>query len=396
MSSSFVPERRPRVPLSVALGLIGASLVAAVAMALAGVPVVAVSDLGWVVALAVALAVVRVVAERTDARGARAAVAFAIGLALSAVAVWLTPAFGLYLFLGYYESGLLAQRWWRIAGMVGTALVIAIAQVGGPRSALFLPLVYLAFVAVNLGVTALMSLLDRQRERLFVDLGRANTELRAEQERSALLRDQLVAQAREAGVTEERARLSREIHDTVAQDLVAIIAQLDAASGASDPAERDRRLALVDTTAREALDEARRAVRALASPRLDDTDLPLALDDLLGSWREATGLGGELTVNGVARASGHDDALLRIAQEALANVAKHARARRADVALAFGEGVRLTVRDDGVGFDPDAVRSGFGLAGMRARMDALGGTLEVGSSPDGTTVTAGLPGEEGA
>ena len=66
------------------------------------------------------------------------------------------------------------------------------------------------------------------------------------------------------------------------------------------------------------------------------------------------------------------------------------------MALAFGEGVRLTVRDDGVGFDPDAVRSGFGLAGMRARMDALGGTLEVGSSPDGTTVTAGLPGEEGA
>lgn len=185
----------------------------------------------------------------------------------------------------------------------------------------------------------------------------------------------------------------------MAQDLVAIIAQLDAASGAPE-AERDRRLAIVDTAAREALAEARRAVQALASPRLDDADLPLALDDLLGEWRAATGLGGEVTVVGRAASSGADDVLLRVAQEALANVAKHARARRADVRLAYGEGVRLEVADDGTGFDAASVARGFGLAGMRDRLSAAGGTLSVESAPgEGTRVVAWLPtwpGEGGA
>ena len=341
-----VAGRRGPLPLAVTLSLLGTSLAAAVVMAVAGVPVVRVADLPWLVVLTAAIAGVRVAGARTGMGGAasehRAIGLFWLNLALAAGAVWLSPAFGLYLFVGYYESGRFSARAQRLAGVVATALVIAVAQVGGPRSELFTPLVYAAFVAVNLAITLLMLGLDRQREGLFVELTRANDELLAEQQRSAALRDQLVAQAREAGITEERARLSREIHDTVAQDLVAIIAQLDAASGAPE-AERDRRLAIVDTAAREALAEARRAVQALASPRLDDADLPLALDDLLGEWRAATGLGGEVTVVGRAASSGADDVLLRVAQEALANVAKHARARRADVRLAYGEGVRLEV-----------------------------------------------------
>lgn len=146
----------------------------------------------------------------------------------------------------------------------------------------------------------------------------------------------------------------------------------------------------MDAAAREGLAEARRAVRALASPRLDDADLPLALDDLLGQWRGATGLGGELRVVGRPVSSGHDDALLRIAQEALANVAKHARARRADVALGYEAGtVTLEVHDDGAGFDPDAVTRGFGLPGMRARLAGAGGTLTIDSAPGrGTRVVA--------
>ncbi len=390
------PARRERVRLPIALGLLGASLAAAVAMAVSGVPVVRTTDLPWLAVVTGLIACVRVVAERPGLSPRVARSLFWVNLALAGVAVWGSPAFGLYLFIGYYESGRLPTRAEQVAGMVGTALVIAIAQMGGPRSELFMPAVYVAFVAVNLLITGLMLVLDRQREALFVDLTRANDELRDERDRSAALRDQLVAQAREAGIAEERARLSREIHDTVAQDLVAIIAQLDAASAAPDAAERDRRLAIVDAAAREALAEARRAVRALASPRLDDADLPLALDDLLGQWREATGLGGELRVVGRPVSSGHDDALLRVAQEALANVAKHARARRADVSLAYGaDMVTLEVRDDGEGFDPHAVTHGFGLAGMRARADAVGGRMSIESTPgEGTRVVARMGTEQ--
>lgn len=384
--------RRDPLPFAVPLGLLAASLVAAVVMAYAGVPVVRVADLPWLVVLTVAMAAVRVVGGRPGSP-VRAVVLFWLNLALATVAVWLSPAFGLYLFIGYYESARFPQPVQRVVGMVGVALVIAIAQVGGPRSVLFIPAVYAAFVAVNLAVTGLMLVLDRRREALFVELGRANDELRAEQQRSASLRDQLVAQAREAGIAEERARLSREIHDTVAQDLVAIIAQLDAASAAPDAAERDRRLGVVDAAAREALAEARRAVKALASPRLDDADLPLALDDLLGEWRAGTGLGGELRVLGRAAASGHDDVLIRVAQEGLANVAKHARARRADVVLEYGPAsASLTIEDDGVGFDPTESVTGFGLRGMRERLAAVGGRLDLTSAPgEGARLVASVP-----
>ena len=384
--------RRDPLPFAVPLGLLAASLVAAVVMAYAGVPVVRVADLPWLVVLTVGMAAVRVVGGRPGSP-VRAVVLFWLNLALATVAVWLSPAFGLYLFIGYYESARFPQPVQRVVGMVGVALVIAIAQVGGPRSVLFIPAVYAAFVAVNLAVTGLMLVLDRRREALFVELGRANDELRAEQQRSASLRDQLVAQAREAGIAEERARLSREIHDTVAQDLVAIIAQLDAASAAPDAAERDRRLGVVDAAAREALAEARRAVKALASPRLDDADLPLALDDLLGEWRAGTGLGGELRVLGRAAASGHDDVLIRVAQEGLANVAKHARARRADVVLEYGPAsASLTIEDDGVGFDPTASVTGFGLRGMRERLAAVGGRLDLTSAPgEGARLVASVP-----
>lgn len=387
------PTRMRTLGLPVTLGLLGASLVAAVVMAYAGVPIVSTADLPLLGVLTAAMAAVRWAGARTAISERAVTALFWLNLVLAAAAIWLSPAFGLYLFVGYYESGRFTARSTRVAGIVATALVIALAQVGGPRSLLFTPLVYAAFAAVNLAVTLLMLGLDRQRERLFVTLARTNDDLRAEQERSAALRDQLVAQAREAGIAEERSRVSREIHDTVAQDLVAIIAQLDAASDETDASARDRRLATVSTTARAALAEARRAVRALASPRLDAADLPLALDDLLGSWRTASGLDGELRVKGVAAATGRDDALLRIVQEALANAARHARASRADVALTYGDGVRVEVADDGVGFDTDAVTRGFGLIGMRDRMASVGGWLEVASAPgEGTRVIAWVPG----
>lgn len=384
--------RRDRLAPGIPIGLLLASLAGAVGMAMAGVPVVSTGALPALVALTVVLVGLRLVGARPQVGERATAVLFWVNLAVAAAAVWLSPAYGLYVFLGYFEASRFSSPAHRVVGAVGTAAILALAQVGGPRSLLFTPVVYVAFVAVNLAVTGLMLILDGRREALFAELARTNDELRAEQHRSAALRDQLVAQAREAGMVEERSRLSREIHDTVAQDLVAIIAQLGAA-GAAPAAERDRRLALVDAAARGALGEARRAVRALASPRLDDADLPLALDDLLGQWRETSGLDGELRVEGRPVASAHDDVVLRIAQEALANVARHARARRADVTLRYpGDGVGLDISDDGVGLDPDRASRGFGIAGMRSRLAVVGGTLDLQSSPGaGTTVRARVP-----
>lgn len=369
------------------------SLLVSLALGVADVDVVQPGAVPWIVLVTAALVTVRWHwLRRADSERERLACFWAT-VALGVVAVLLSPVFALYLFIGYYEVSRFGSPTQRIAGTVAIAHVVAFGQLGGRASPIFQPTIYLGFVGVNLAIALAMLTLDRRREELLVDLAAANAELRAERARSAALLDQNVAQAWEAGVTEERQRLSREIHDTVAQDLVAIISQLGAAADATDDVERERRLAVADSAARDALAEARRAVRALASPRLDVVELPLALDDLLGEWRAATGLAGELQVRGRARASGHDDALLRVVQEALANVTKHARARRADVELSYtDEAVRLEVRDDGVGFDPQVPHDGFGLPGMRARLALAGGQLRVHSAPGGpTTVCAQVP-----
>lgn len=381
----------PKLPLS--LSLLAAAFVSAVVIILVGAPVSPPGALPWVVLVTVAMLGVRLVWARHDTEDRWQAGCFFANLALAAVAVFLSPTFGLYLFIGFYEASLLATRWLRLTGIIATTLVIAVAQTGGPRSEIFTLPIYLAFVAITLTITLLMTGLDHQREQLMGQLEQANAELRAEQERTAVLTSRLVEQAREAGIAEERKRLSREIHDTVAQDLVAIIAQLDALSDEEDPGERRRRFGVIDSSARDALAEARRAVAALASPRLDEADLPLALDDLLGEWREGTGLGGELTVTGTPVATGHDDDLIRVVQEALANVAKHARGRRADIHLAYTPAsVTVTVSDDGVGFDPDAVTRGYGLAGIRSRLGLIGGRASIRSAEGrGTTLLAELP-----
>ncbi|MDO5682960.1 MAG: sensor histidine kinase, partial [Propionibacteriaceae bacterium] len=256
---------------------------------------------------------------------------------------------------------------------------------------LFEPAIYGLILAVNVAIAVMIALLEKERERGVTQLERTVAELRAAEARNDALQEQLITQAREAGVTEERQRLSREIHDTVAQSLVGIITQLEAAD-ASDETERLARLARVRDTARQALGEARRAVRALASPRLDERSLPDALAGLVAE----TGLQGvdaRLVVEGEEYASRGDAELVRLTQEALANVVRHASATRVVVTLDYDPTeVRLDVRDDGVGFDPTAPTAGHGLRGMRERVALLGGTLEV-EAPEGgsCTVSVAIP-----
>lgn len=237
----------------------------------------------------------------------------------------------------------------------------------------------------------MIALLEKERERGVTKLERTVAELRAAEERNTLLQEQLVTQARDAGILDERQRLSREIHDTVAQSLVGIITQLEAADAGDDP-DRAARLEQVRTTAREALGEARRAVRALASPRLDERSLPDALAELVAAVAQ-TGIDAKLVTDGEAYPSRADAELIRLCQEALSNMTRHAEASRVVVTLTYDpEEVRLDVRDNGIGFDPVAPTAGHGVRGMRQRVALLGGTLEI-EAPEGgsCTVSAAIP-----
>ncbi len=209
--------------------------------------------------------------------------------------------------------------------------------------------------------------------------------------------DRLAAVSRDAGVASERERLAREIHDTIAQDLTGLVllaqqARRELESG--DQVAADERLVLIEDNARTALAETRALVAASAPVSLATGGLTEALDRLATRFTRETGV--TVTVDGDAGMIDRDSevVLLRCAQEALANVRKHAGASWASVTLSAGDdSVLLTVRDDGHGFDPAARTDGFGLSGMRERLALVGGSLDVSSSPAGTLLTATLPRE---
>ena len=167
---------------------------------------------------------------------------------------------------------------------------------------------------------------------------------------------QLLTQAREAGILDERQRMAGEIHDTLAQGLAGIITQLQAAEQASaDPAGWRRHVTAATRLARESLTEARRSVEALRPAALETARLSDALAGVAERWSALHGIAVQVTTTGTARPVRPDaeSALLRAAQEALANVAKHAGATRVGLTLSYMDHeVALDVRDDGQGFDP--------------------------------------------
>jgi signal transduction histidine kinase len=151
-------------------------------------------------------------------------------------------------------------------------------------------------------------------------------------------------------------------------------------------------------SARDNLAESRRVVWALRPRPLAERSLPQALEELAGRLGEETGLHAQTTVTGPERSldTEAEAALLRIAQEALANVRKHAAASQVTLTLSYlDDVVVLDVADDGVGFDPAATQaaaSGLGLRAMRERVTQLGGHLTIESAPgEGTTIAAELP-----
>jgi signal transduction histidine kinase len=332
-----------------------------------------------------------------------------IALAFGLVA--LAPWYGFFTFAGYPQAFQYLTGRWRYVGVAATATVASVSYMGGWAN-MGADDLWWAWLGLSVVVTALASafsyfadMADRRNDkqkRALAELHKANVKLEAALEENAGLHAQLLVQAREAGVLDERQRMAREIHDTLAQGLAGILTQLQAAEQTMDePATWRRHVTNAMNLARESLTEARRTVHAVEPSVLAEARLPDAISDVTRRWSEVNRIDAVLTTTGDPRPM-HADVevtLLRTAQEALANVAKHAQANRVGLTLSYMEDlVTLDVRDDGIGFDPNVKRAngytngGFGLAGMRQRVQRLAGRLEIESEPGGgTAVSAAVP-----
>ena len=193
----------------------------------------------------------------------------------------------------------------------------------------------------------------------------------------------------------ERRRLARELHDQTGQELTSVILGLKAVEEATDPTARTEALRSVRDQVVETLHDVRRLAVELRPKALDDFGLVPAVERLVQTFSEQTGmtvdfepqLGEERLPNDL------ETALYRMVQEALTNIVKHAHARSVSIILSRSGGmITAVVEDDGRGFDPDAGRDGMGLDGMRERLALLGGKLKLESSPGaGTTIVAEVP-----
>jgi signal transduction histidine kinase len=289
----------------------------------------------------------------------------------------------------------LLPGWWAYGGVAVTVgVLIAVRDQSGRTPAeLATSFVVGVLVASMVGlIIKTISDQNDQRKAMITELEETGAKLAALAEENAGLQARLLVQAREAGVMEERQRMAREIHDTVAQGLTAILTQLEAVG---DVPEARSRLDTVRATARESLTEVRRSVQALRpAPLQHDAGLATVLEGHAAAWSRTTGVPASVSVTGDPRPlhAEVEAALLRVAQEALANVAKHASAGRVGVTLSYMEDVvALDVRDDGRGFTMGA-GTGFGLVSMRQRMNRLAGTLAIETAPGrGTGISATVP-----
>jgi signal transduction histidine kinase len=198
----------------------------------------------------------------------------------------------------------------------------------------------------------------------------------------------------------DRARLSREVHDTLLQSMFGFALQVDAlgAAVANSAPELRSRLASLRHQVEEDIREARQSIWNLRSPKLEAQDLPSALKDAAEHAAASNGVRPVFAVSGAPRRAppGVEEQLLRIGREAIANVVRHAHAHEMQVALQYDEDrITLRVRDDGQGFEPSAqsvMAEHFGLTTMRERAESVGGTLVVDAHPGtGTTVTVVIP-----
>lgn len=230
------------------------------------------------------------------------------------------------------------------------------------------------------------------------------TSLYAAQDETAALTDELARVQRAEGATSERTRLSRDIHDGIAQGFSSILLLARAALAEEDPARLREILRHVESGAAEGLEESRRVVGALAPADLDEGSLTGAVRRVTERFAEESGVTARVVVVSALSPlpTTAEVTLLRCVQGALANVRAHAHAHEVVVSLDETEdAVRVDIVDDGRGFDTEAwwgaspgspSEGGYGLRATRARLREVGGGLSVESSPgEGTAVSAWIP-----
>ncbi|MCC6442643.1 MAG: GAF domain-containing sensor histidine kinase [Armatimonadetes bacterium] len=209
----------------------------------------------------------------------------------------------------------------------------------------------------------------------------------------------LYDRTRDMAIMEERHRLARELHDTVTQLVFSMVLNAEAASTLldRDPGQARGQIHRLQETAHDALREMRSLILELHPASLEKDGLAATLERHIGTVRKNSGLDIRLSVEGYQRQPVEiEQSLYRIAQEALHNVLKHACAETVQVALDYtGDAIRLSIRDDGAGFDPDALGpsvKNMGLTTMHERAELVHGTLHIEAAPGrGTEITAQVP-----
>jgi signal transduction histidine kinase len=239
-------------------------------------------------------------------------------------------------------------------------------------------------VVVVLQSTLIATLLVQRRRR-----HTAEAELRSSEER------------RHTAVLDERNRMARDMHDTLAQGFTGVIVQLQAAEHArahGSVADMASHMARARELARHSLGEARRSIRALRPAVLETNDLCAALERTLTQITANTTLRATFTTQGEPRAAARitEENLVRIHQEMLTNCLKHSGATAVSATLSFDpQGLRLDVQDNGHGFDPSTRHDGLGLLGIRERVHRLGGELSIDAHLGrGTKMSVLLPYEQ--
>lgn len=288
-----------------------------------------------------------------------------------------------------WQYGMSAMIWFCVLSVaIDLALMLPIAGQGGPPIVTIVAVALvrvLFFLPVGYAVARLVAAQRAQREALAA----ANERLA----RHAATLEQLAT-------SRERNRLARELHDTLAHTLAGLAVQLEAINAVwSSQGERARAmLREVLGMTRQGLAEARRAIKALRAAPLADLGLIVALRELARSVADRSGLALDLHLPDALDElpAEHEQALYRIAEEALSNVVRHAAASRVTLDLSTVPGVRLTIADDGCGFDAtqDGAADRYGLRGMRERAELIGARLDVSSDPgNGTTIRLFLRGK---
>ena len=195
----------------------------------------------------------------------------------------------------------------------------------------------------------------------------------------------------ELAVVEERNRLARDLHDSVKQQVFAISMQLSAARTGLDEADQAYpSVVQAEKLAQQAGAELTTLIHQLRPPPLEKKSLAEAIQGYVNDWLHQTHIETEMNIGEVSMSPDSEQALFRVLQEALANVARHSQANKVRITLkAENDHVALTVEDNGVGYDPERITRGVGLASMQERLAAVRGTLDVSSlQSQGTSITA--------